>query len=193
MTVPLGLVSVGHYLGSFPAEHGGTCVEVRLGAGVFTLDEAQAAVWFAPDDAGHDPSVVESVRALGLSVVLAERGETAFARAYRLVPLMLGLGANADDDSRRDLGIPGRPLVTVDRLSYELWAVAGARRSLWQACESFADARSEADGASAGWASAHDVLVELLSRLGELTRAGAACLDLALPGQSPRRWEMSHG
>jgi hypothetical protein len=182
-------VSIGHYLGSFPTDDGGSCWEVRLGPQVLTLDAAQTAVWMTPEDAGHQPSVVASVRALGLLVTLTEGSEAEFARAYRLIPLMVGLGVNADDLDQRDIGIPGRPLVTVDRLTYELWAVAGARRSLWQACESFANVRRAAGDTDERRVAPDGVLAELLSRLGELTRGGAACLDLALPGQSPRGWE----
>ncbi|MGW0434452.1 hypothetical protein ACWDV4_18170 [Micromonospora sp. NPDC003197] len=189
MTAPLGLVAVGHYLGVYPTEEGEQCCEVRLGSQIHVLDEDQAEVWFTPADDEHDPSVVESVLELGLLVVLTEGGEAELARTYRMLPLMVGLGPNADDPEEWDIGIPGRPSVTVDRLTYELWAVAGARRSLWQACESFADARRTAGEVDKRWTSPDEVLVELLFRLGELMGGGAACLDLALPGRSPRVWE----
>lgn len=188
MTATPDVVPIGHFLGTFPEAGGGWCVEVRVGPQVHTLDPEQARVWAEPW-AKHPPAVVAELADRGLLAVLADGTVERFARDHRLVPLLAGLGAGAEGGYEYELGVPGRPLVTVDRVTYDLWTVAGARRCLWQACESYAHWRLAQAEPDPRWTTPAGVLAELVRRLDTMLLTGAACLDLAVPGASPLPWE----
>jgi hypothetical protein len=170
-----GLAAVGHYLGAFPEDDGRWYHEIRRGPDIEQLTDEQARAWAAPGDPGHQPATIDELTRRGLLVPLSWSDATGFARAHRMLPLLCGLGPDPDDGGRWQIGVPGQPLVGVDRLGYDLWIEAGGHPSLWAACESYA-----------GPGDPHAVLLALLERLGTLTATGAACLDLALPDDTGR-------
>jgi hypothetical protein len=164
-----GIAAIGHYLGIFPADGGRWCHEVRRGAGIEQLTEAEARAWSAPGAPTHEPSTLDTLVDRGLLVPVSSDDAGGFARAHRLVPLMSGLGPDPGDPDRCHLGAFGRPVVTVDRIDYDLWVEASGQPSLWAACRATADPPA--------------ALRALLDRLDPLICAGAACLDLAIPEQ----------
>ncbi|MFC6022189.1 hypothetical protein ACFP2T_39285 [Plantactinospora solaniradicis] len=177
MTTPIaGLVAVGHYLGRFPAGGERWCHEVRRGPVVERLTEIEARAWAAPGEPTHQPSTADALVGRGLLVPVSWDDATGFARAHRLLPLLSGLGPDPDDPGRCRIGTFGQPIVSVDRLGYDLWAEAGGRPSLWDGCRRYAAATAEP-----ALTDPSAVLVALLDRLDTLTSTGAACLDLAVP------------
>ncbi|GAA4698690.1 hypothetical protein [Phytohabitans rumicis] len=174
-TGPAGLVAVGHYLGAFPTHDGRWRHEIRRGPEVEELTEAEAGAWAGPGDPTHRPYTLDRLVDRGLLVPVSWDDGADFARGHRLLPLLYGLGPDPDAPDRCHIGTFGRPVVTVDRLGYDLWAEAAAHPSLWHACRRYATAGGP------GPNDPHAVLVALLERLDTLTAAGAACLDLAVP------------
>jgi hypothetical protein len=164
-----GLVAIGHYLGLFPAEQDQWGHEVRRGPDIERLTEPEARAWAAPGDPSHQPSILDTLVDRGLLVPVS------WADATGLLPLLSGLGSDPDDPDRRRIGTFGRPIVTVDRLGYELWAEAGGQPSLWAACQRYAGSTEPT------LTDPYAVLLALLDRLDTLVSAGAACLDLAVP------------
>ncbi|MEO3927828.1 hypothetical protein ABGB07_28755 [Micromonosporaceae bacterium B7E4] len=170
-----GLVAIGHYLGLFPVEQDQWGHEVRRGPDIERLTEPEARAWAAPGDPSHQPSILDTLVGRGLLVLVSWDDATGFARAHRLLPLLSGLGPDPDDPDRRRIGTFGRPIVSVDRLGYELWAEAGGQPSLWAACQRYAGSTEPT------LTDPYAVLLALLDRLDALISAGAACLDLAVP------------
>ncbi|MGX7674409.1 DUF6244 family protein [Plantactinospora sp. DSM 117369] len=175
-TPTAGLVAIGHYLGLFPAEEGQWHHEVRRGPDIERLTEPEARAWAAPGDPSHRPSILDTLVGRGLLVPVSWDDAIGFARAHRLLPLLSGLGPDPEKPDNCRIGAFGRPIVTVDRLGYELWVEAGGQPSLWDACRRFAVTATEPT-----LIDPYAVLLALRDRLDTLTSAGAACLDLAVP------------
>ena len=159
------LVPVGHHHGVL---HGATpSATVRLGTTNSELDDAEYATWMLAHGAeGDEPrrlltatelaplvgpageDVVGRLRSRGLLVEVPTEpaGFPAFAAAYRLVPVVFGLGnAPSGPGWRFWVGLPGEDLgrsaglsgqwAELTVLGYEIWRWSAATRSLAEACE----------------------------------------------------------
>lgn len=156
------LIPIGHCLGAYhdlPAstEH---FVQVRVGAEVNRLDDAQFAVWGlahgTPDRDAEQPwgrqAVLDAARRVGIAEpeqvleslmvdhMLMETtpgtdSAVDFARRHRLIPLMLGLGNTAEEPWIYSVGLLGMPLVQMSAMAYDLYEWAHLDDNLWLACE----------------------------------------------------------
>lgn len=201
---------VGHYTGVFhpavgapPKYH-----SLRIGQLAVTLpDERAFAVWAAahrPPDQPAEPwtraAVVAAARdRLGVddpAPVLAELLDSGllvevtpgtpdavdFARAHRVVPLMVGLGNTPDEPLRYGLGLFGMaPVVRVSSLVYDVWQWGSLGASLWDVCQAFAQAGTEAEVSDPQERDPEAVLTAFLNALQLLLGPNAAYLDEARP------------
>ncbi|GAA3388206.1 hypothetical protein [Cryptosporangium minutisporangium] len=152
------LFAVGHDGGSFyhPADSSFVSRTVRVGADDHQLDDGEGRIWELTRRAATDrlwtrtsiaaTAVGEGVPDAGRRLDgLIERGlivevhpgtdrAVAFARAYRLHPLLHGLGNPEDDPAMFEYGVPGRFRVgaTTGRTAL-LWRTAGQWPTLWDA------------------------------------------------------------
>ncbi len=58
-----------------------------------------------------------------------------FARRYRLIPLMLGLGNTAEEPWIYSVGMIDLPVVQLSAMAYDLYEWAHMDANLWVACE----------------------------------------------------------
>ena len=146
---------VGHYTGIIPTAIGTPEHVVRVGLEQHWLSDEQLAVWMAahgPAETGSEPwtrnRALAVARELRLPEVAArmteleDRGlvitidQPAVVRAYRLHPLLIGLGEDPAAPGRQRVGVPEAGVVAVlDADSYELWQWAATAPSLWATCE----------------------------------------------------------
>jgi hypothetical protein len=155
------LAPVGHHHGAMHGES--RYVTVRLGVSNALLDDTEYATWMlahgAEGDAPRlltaaelaevtDPDVVGRLLSRGLlaEVPVEPEGQAAFAAAYRLVPVVFGLGnAPSGPGWRFWAGLPGDELgssaglcgrwAELTVLGYEIWRWSAATRSLADACQ----------------------------------------------------------
>lgn len=138
--------------------------QVRVGPDAVRLSDEQFAVWGiahgSPDQRSPHPwnrrtvirlarragvrtveSVFDSLTQEGLLVTTTPGTDSAveFARNYRMLPLMLGLGNSAAEPRRYAVGLPGRPLVHMVSALYDLFEWAHMERDLWAACRGAAE------------------------------------------------------
>ncbi|GAA0714144.1 hypothetical protein Drose_25720 [Dactylosporangium roseum] len=145
------LVPVGLYLGAFPDGRGhwtrlGALVhEVRRGAEVEVLTGEEYTAWLLAHDTdtervGSDGLATARERLIERGLLVeSPRGDTAvtvFARTYRIMPLLLGLGPSGSVAGWFAIGSPDRELVSVPPVTYEIWSCAPAYPTLWEACAS---------------------------------------------------------
>jgi hypothetical protein len=159
------ILPVGHCLGaSWWPDTGVVEQQVRRGFevarlapevfGVWALahgvpDRSPAEVWTAGAvlDLADELGVAEPEPLLaallddGLLVEVAptEAARVGFARGHRMVPLMLGLGNTAEEQEVFQVGLPGRPLLGVPPVAYDLFAWAHLDPDLWTACQAAAE------------------------------------------------------
>jgi len=146
VTDPDLVAPVGHYHG---AEHGTSpTFHVRVDTRTRQLDEIEHAVWLlahlrllppsAFEYVADNPAVVRRMfeREL-LTVVPADQQEfRVFAAAYRLVPVLFGLGAATDGPEWHvEVGPARGPAwVSIDFLGFEMWRRSAVYRSLSDLC-----------------------------------------------------------
>jgi hypothetical protein len=128
---------------------------------------------------------VDKLRTDGLlaEVVPGTPEAVEFARAYRLVPLLSGVAADADVPDRRLLGVNDRPYATVDSWAYAVWCWAPLSGDLWQLAQEFAELDAE-DPTEASPATREEVLDDLIDAAQALLAGGAAYLDETRPGRA---------
>ncbi|ASW58067.1 hypothetical protein CIK06_27590 [Plantactinospora sp. KBS50] len=201
---------VGRYTGAFHPAVGAPVRYHSLSVGRLSVQlETESAfnVWVAahrPPDAGRpwtrpevaraatqrlgvaDPDVlIEEFRTDGLLVEVdaADPDAVEFARAHRVLPLMLPLGNTPDDPLRHGIGLFGaEPLLRVPTLVNDVWMWSSAGGSLWDVCVAFASAGARAEVDDEREHDPRYVLGEFLGGLQELIGISAACLD-----EAPRR------
>ncbi len=185
---------VGHYMGPFHPTQGAPAKHhiVRIGWNTPKLrDEAHFNIWALahgmPSRLGTVPwtrqvlietateaevpaaaEILDSLEALGLIVAVAPGSDGAreFAAAYRVRPLLIGLGNTADDQVLDGIGLPGiPPLLKVRPRIFEIWQWAHLWPSIWAACEGFASVAGQAQDADAEPAAILDFMLEALRTL----------------------------
>ncbi|WP_432832789.1 hypothetical protein [Dactylosporangium sp. CA-092794] len=139
--------AVGHLLGPFYAGPGALPAYYRIRVGhevVRLFSDEEFAAWNLarglPDVAAGEGWTIGAMRSCATGLGLPDLGDefaqlsaagvvvesgpdptVEFARRYRLCPLGLGLGADADRPDMFGIGFLGRPVVDVDRLLYDAW------------------------------------------------------------------------
>lgn len=193
------LFPIGHQLG--PSHRAGRTVaaqQVRRGAVFHDLTGHQAEVWRlahgVPEEIDRQiPWCRESVEeripgAAGTIEELTGRGLLAeavpgtaqadeFARAHRLVPLMLGLGNTPDDPDTFGVGFLSQPVLLVSHPIYDVWQWSTMDDSLWNTCENATDVARRAGSTDPDSVDTHRLLTGMVGALHALLAAGAAYLD----------------
>lgn len=193
------LVPIGHCLGGlYDTAGGGHSFGVRIGPELVRLDDSRFAVWALahgtpdkPADRAWDrAAVVEAAQRAGLpeaaatvEVLLAEHLLTEvteavdFARRYRLVPLMLGLGNSPEEPGLYSVGLIGQPIVTMSSTAYDLYQWAHLDPDLWVACEGAAETARRVGIEDPEATDPHRLLDGLLTNLHTLLAPNAVYLD----------------
>lgn len=197
---------VGRYVGVFytdvepPVRHH----EVQRAGQLDELSEDQFAVWACthgnPEEVEKTRwtrAVVEkAARKMGVSAPgkivdeLLDRGLAAevtpgtdnalpFARSYRPVPLMLGLGNTPQEPWLYQVGFLGRPVMQLTSGLYDLWEWSHLERSLWDASHSAARVSAEAGEKDPDLIEPERLLTGFLDALHGMTSMSVAYLDFA--------------
>jgi hypothetical protein len=203
MAAPL-LFPVGHLLGAFhpgpgaPASYHG----VRIGWETVRLpDDDHRDLWALAHgslpDAGVGwtrPALLAAARQVGIEAAapiveaLLDRGALvevqrdpeamiAFAAAYRLEPLLVGLGSSPEEPLD-GIGVPG--LLVAARVSprvFELWQWAPLWPDLWTACQGLAEVATELGQDQPDETDPRQVLAFALGAVQHLLGQGVAYLD----------------
>lgn len=139
---------VGHYMGE---RHPEGLHYVRVGLqhqtmtadefGVWVLSHQNSPQWgveqvVALAAKASVPAAEASVtRLLSVGLLVDVADEVAFARSYRLEPLLVGLGNTAEEPHRFAVGLPGQEPALLAAGAYELWQWSALAPSLWHTCE----------------------------------------------------------
>ena len=192
----MNVFPVGHYVGE---RHPDELHLVRLGPAHQTLTADEFGVWILAHGVTESrswtvadvlalaertelsgaPGAVERLESVGALVQVATEGQTAFAEAHRLEPLLVGLGNSEEYPDTYAVGLPGNPPVAMlDSGSYELWQWAAVAPSLWQACE----VRAKVGAGLGDPTRAADLLDDVLGDLRPLLANSCAYLDVIRRG-----------
>lgn len=196
------LVPVGHDLGAlYPAGEGERRQQVRVGVEVVELDDRDFAVWLLAHGVDNDDrptrrSLVPGAVKLGLEAAQVEAaverfladgllwevdpdGESAvgFAQRHRLVPLMVGLGPDAEQPWLQTIGLLNQPVVQVSAALYDVWAWSQLAPQLWTGCHDAAMVAEKAGVTNAEETDPRQVLAGVMSNVHALLCVRAAYFD----------------
>lgn len=201
------LFPIGHCFGTYyespdPAGHH---QRVRVGPDVVRLSDEQFTVWSlthsAPDRPPDQPwgrrAVLDLARTVGMldaeevldgllsdamvaAVVPGTDAAVQFARRYRLVPTMVGLGNSAAEPGLYSVGLPGQPVVQMTSIVYDLYEWAHMDPSLWNACNGAADTSRRVEITDPTATDPTRLLDALLACLHTLLSPNAVYLDTRL-------------
>jgi hypothetical protein len=201
------LVPIGHYVGAVYHDGArGVRRQVRRGATFHDLTDDQFAIWSAahgtqeavqakvawrrrsveehPQVAGlaGANALIDEMLDIGLLAEVTPGGDEVleFARSYRLVPLMLGLGNSTDDADMFDIGFLHQPVLSVSYPIYDLWQWSTMDDSVWATCESAADVAERSGYTHPEYVDPSRLLTGLLRSLHALLVARAAYLDIGV-------------
>jgi hypothetical protein len=138
---------IGHYMGE---RHPEDLHFVRVGLQHQTMTADEFGVWVLSH--GGPQWTVEDVlaqaararlpnpsasfeRLLSVGLLATVTDPEAFARSYRLHPLLTGLGNTEEDPNTYVVGIPGLEAARLTAGSYELWQWSALAPTLWHTCE----------------------------------------------------------
>lgn len=198
---------IGHCVGTYydlPAS-GERHHRVRVGPDVVRMSDEQFTLWSLAHSApAHPPGepwtrrhVLDAAREIGMSgaeevldalvadavvtTVLPGTDEAVFfARRYRLMPTMLGLGNSAADPRLYSVGLPGQPIVQMASLVYDLYEWAHMDPDLWTACSGAADTARRVEISDPTATDPARLLDALLGTLHALLSPNAVYLDARL-------------
>jgi len=199
------LVPVGHLLGTFYSVAGSPVrrTTVQLGGALHDLDDDELTVWLLahglpdrPAEAWTEdavaaaavelalpeaPPVLRRLRDRGLVVPLRTVGPEAvgFARTYRVVPSMLGLGNSPESPGDYQIGLFGHPVLHLPDPLYDLWRWSPVDVHLWNACRGATDVARQAGRTDPDETVPELLLDVFLQALHLLLSTQAAHLDLA--------------
>jgi hypothetical protein len=195
---------IGQYGGATgPPGSPATTFPVRVGQHAWPLDTTDFTVWAyahgLPDRVGIEPwtvtALIETLAANGVAdggrrlAELHGNGLTAqvdpadaedFASRHRLVPLLWGLGENADDQGGYPLGLLDRPMTAIAGPLYAIWSWSDVEPDLWSACRGLAEDARALGGGDPDLTQPDRVLWGLLGGLSGLLAIGAAYLDVVV-------------
>ena len=169
----MDLVPVGHDLGVFHDGAGGSCRQVRVGAEVEELTDAQYVTWLSGEP---DPELLSR----RLLASLADPVE--FASTHRLLPLALGLGNTAEEPWLFSAGLLYQPMVAMTSPLYDLWQWAHLSPDLWSACREAAAVAVQAGAEAPEQTDPAQVLAGALETVPHLLSARVACFDVRIEG-----------
>jgi hypothetical protein len=176
---PVAVLPVGHDLGAFHDGTGGRTHQVRVGATVEELSDAEYNAW----SAAHSPEGAAPDDALGLSArgLLAEVTDPVeFAARHRLVPLALGLGNTSAEPWLFTAGLLDQPVVAMTGALYDLWQWAHLSPDLWTACHETAAVALQAGMTDPEQTDPARVLDGALESVPPLLAARVACFDVRI-------------
>ncbi|WP_330273917.1 hypothetical protein OG205_45450 [Lentzea sp. NBC_00516] len=191
------VLPVGHDLGALHDGAGGHIRQVRAGAEVFELNNAEYAAWSAAHGVpGEDglvrPRTTESLRdehgddvvtgLLARRLLAFPHPAAEFAARHRLVPLALGLGATAEEPWLFSVGLLDQPVVTMTGALYDLWQWAHLSPDLGEACRETAAAATGAGVTDATQTDPDQVLAGALESVPLLLATRTACFDVLIEG-----------
>lgn len=181
----MNLFPIGHYVGE---RHPEGLHFVRVGLehqtmtadefGVWVLAHNERPVWTDEDvlalaDKAELPGAQEALARLkSVGALASVTDAAAFAAAYRLEPLLVGLGNSPDSPDTYAIGLPGTPVAMVNAGSYELWQWAALAPTLWHTCEVRAKVTEDP-------VSAANLVADVLAETRPLLANSCAYLDLA--------------
>lgn len=198
---------IGHCIGASydPAEPTEHSFQVRVGADVIRLDDARFAIWGLAHGLPERPleqpwgreGVLDAARRAGvpwatrvLDALIEDHMlcETTagtdsaldFARRYRMIPLMLGLGNTAEEPLLYSVGMVGQPVVAMSAMAYDLYEWAHMDSSIWLACEGAAATAVRVGVEDPDATDPVHMLDALLGTLHVLLSPNAVCLDTRL-------------
>jgi len=199
---------VGHYMGPFHPKQGAPAKHhiVRVGWRTPKLpDQAHYDMWALAhglpsrlDNApwsrqvlietaneaavpGPAAEILDNLAQLGLIVEVTPGSDQAreFAEAYRVRPLLMGIGNTANDPVLDGIGLAGMPpLVRVRPRVFEIWEWTHLWPSIWSACEGFAAVANQAADAGAEPAEPEALLDFMLDAFRTLIAHSALYLDV---------------
>jgi hypothetical protein len=106
-----------------------------------------------------------------------------FAEAYRVVPMLFGLGPGGTNGSLHRLGLGTQTSIEVDDLTFELWRLGHLTDDLWTFCDLYGEALRRAGGRAEADTAPESLLTQVLWDIQPLLGAQAAYLDT-----SPALW-----
>lgn len=199
------LFPVGHHVGArHRVESDEVLEQVRRGATFHDLTSQEYAVWTlahgSPEAVQNEvpwtrKAVEELARVAGLTAVsevvdkLMETGllvevapgtdeALAFAKAHRVVPLMLGLGNTADEPWLFGIGFLGQPILQVTHPIYDVWQWSAMDDTLWATCLSAVDVARRAKSTDPETTDPTKLFAGFLGTIHALLLSKAACLDI---------------
>lgn len=198
-TVPL-IFPIGHQVGArYQSGQLVAAQQVRCGGKFHDLTAPQAEVWQlahgVPEEIdrqvpwqrglieerlpGIGP-VIDELTGLGLLVEATPgtaQGEE-FAKAHRLVPLMLGLGNSSADPDTFGIGFLSQPALQVSHPIYDVWQWSTMDDSLWNTCENATDVARRAGSTDPEATDTSRLLTGILGSLHALLASSAGYLDI---------------
>ncbi len=102
-----------------------------------------------------------------------------FAKSYRVVPLMFGVGLTGDDPVTAGIGLQGQPAIEVTSFGYELWRFGHRVGNLWDFGRIHGEALAQAAGASREETAPEQMLLHIFWELQPLLACNAVYLDFA--------------
>lgn len=155
----------------------------EVGKGSWTrtdiLDRARDAEIAAPEncfDRLLDRSLLAAVPVVSAQDPVDDA--VAFATAYRLGTLLVGLGAAPDVPDRHAIGVPGvGTAALLDAETYRLWQWGGIAPTLWRHCQDRIRSAGEGLDALSALVDPAKVLGDVLGELRVLLVHGCAYLD----------------
>ena len=195
------LLPVGHLLGPFftaAAADLPESVDVRLGRDVAPLPPDVYVVWAAahgdPEHVANAPMTrtelmgsvadlvtdparyIDELLARGLLVALPRtfRARHAFANAYRVLPLALGLGTSADQPEVFAVGMVDAPALRLSASVFMSWMFGYQYPTLWRVCENIALTSELTLGNKV---LPDELLADMVKLIPLLVATGCACID----------------
>jgi hypothetical protein len=206
------LFPIGHQVGPHhrPAEFV-AAQQVRRGGRFHDLTDRQAAVWqlahgelesideqvawqreSVEERLANTGEIIDELIALELLVEVTPGTSQAegFARAHRLVPLMLGLGNSQNEPDTFGIGFLSQPILQVSHTIYDVWQWSTMDDSLWDTCENATDVARRVGATDPEATESSRLLTGFLGSVHALLATNAAYLDIGfrltqLPDSAP--------
>ncbi|MFC9687714.1 hypothetical protein ACFTSF_04190 [Kribbella sp. NPDC056951] len=196
------LLPIGHDLGALYGDDGTTRrQQVRVGIDVAELTDAEFTVWLLAHgiddrDRPTQATILRSAERFGLEIsavsgiverLLDDRllvsldpesaAAVEFAERHQLIPLLAGLGPDAEQPGFCSIGLLGQPVVQVSAPVYDVWTWTHLTPHLWAGCHDAAEVARTAGVTNADETDPRQVLSGMLRSVHGLLCLRAAFLD----------------